>query len=83
MTRFKAAQPAPEGTIYASDAFGDQVGKTIPFNTPTGSYEGQVVAVEVADDGRSVEYTMDVPDEAVEPLLPDVEHGSFELVEFD
>lgn len=83
MTRFKATEPAPEGAIYASDAFDGQVGKTVPFNTPTGSYEGQIVAVEVIDDGRSIEYTMDVPDEALEPLLPDVDAGSFELVEFD
>lgn len=54
-------QPAPAGTTIAPGALDSQVGKEIPVNLPDGgSKPGRVVAAKVADDGQSVELTIEV-----------------------
>lgn len=78
-TRVKTVEHAPQGTAWAPDAFAGNVGKTIPVNTPAGPQEGRVVACVVADDGRSVEFTLDLPADALGPVVSGVEAGPFSL----
>lgn len=69
----KFNQPAPDGTTFTADAFDGQVGKEIPVNTPGNEPKmGRVLAAHVADDGRSVELTLEV-----DVQLPSYGAGSF------
>ena len=67
MTRkVKYTQPAPSGEVFAPDAFASQVGKTIPLTLEGSPAERdcKLVAAEVSDDGTSVEFTLEVDDDA-------------------
>lgn len=68
-------QPAPAGATFAADAFDGQIGKEVPVNIPGETPKtGRVVAAQVADDGESVELTIDV-----DVQLPSYGAGSFGL----
>ncbi|MFE2600119.1 hypothetical protein ACFXCZ_27130 [Streptomyces sp. NPDC059396] len=58
--RLKFNQPAPDGERFARDAFEGQIGKEIPVNMPGGPRSGRIVAAKTANDGQSVELTLDV-----------------------
>ncbi|MEE2040189.1 hypothetical protein Q8791_23510 [Nocardiopsis sp. CT-R113] len=58
--RMSFVQPAGEGSRFAEGAFDGVIGKTIPVNTPEGRHQGRVVAATVAEDGQSVELTVEV-----------------------
>ena len=67
--RIKMLYRPDEHTIFASTAFEKNIGKTVRVNLTDGSVEpGKLVAAMVADDGRSVEFTLELPD--VEGLFP-------------
>lgn len=55
--------PAPDGAVFASDAFEDSLGRPVPFSG-TGSLvvpgEGRLSAYTVAEDGRSAELELDI-----------------------
>ncbi|OQQ16130.1 hypothetical protein B0675_02260 [Streptomyces sp. M41(2017)] len=54
-------QPAPEGDRFEQGAFDRQVGQDIPVRVEgRDSTTGRLLKAEVADDGRSVELTLDV-----------------------
>jgi hypothetical protein len=68
-------QPAPDGATFAADAFDGQIGKEVPVNVPGGGRKtGRVLAAQVAEDGRSVELTLEV-----DVQLPTYGPGSFGL----
>ena len=58
--RFTITEPAEPQTVFAADAFDNQIGKTIPITIGTTQTDGKLVAATVADDGRSVELTVEV-----------------------
>lgn len=69
----KFNQPAPDGTTFPADAFDGQIGKEVPVNTVGHEPKmGRILAAQVADDGRSVELTLDV-----DVQLPSYGPGSF------
>lgn len=74
--RIEVEQPAEPGTTFALDAFDSQIGRTVPMNIAGRAVDGgcKVVAAEVADDGRSVSLTLEVPDGA---LPQPVTRGAF------
>lgn len=54
-------QPAPAGEIFTADAFDSQIGKQLPVNIEGSEPKtGRLIAAQVADDGQSVELTIDV-----------------------
>lgn len=65
--RIKVEQSAEPGTTFARDAFDSQIGKTVPMNVEGRAVDGgcKLVGAEVADDGRSVSLTLEVPDGAL------------------
>lgn len=63
MARFQFDEQAPEDAVYAPGAFDSQVSKTVPLHGPRSFGTARVVAVEVAADGRSVSFTLEVPDD--------------------
>lgn len=67
MAYIEVQHNAAPDEVFPPDAFTDQVGTRIPFKIGDHEVEGgcEVVAVEVAEDGRSVTLTLDVPDEAL------------------
>lgn len=68
-------QPAPVGATFAADAFDGQVGKEVPVNIPgEGPKTGRVLAAQVAEDGRSVELTLEI-----DVQMPTYGPGSFGL----
>ncbi|GGP55988.1 hypothetical protein [Streptomyces abikoensis] len=73
--KMKYEQPAPSGATFAADAFDGEIGKEVPVNIPgEPPTTGRILAAHVADDGRSVELTLDV-DVQIQPYMP----GSFGL----
>ena len=73
--RVKIRQYAPGDTRFHPGAFASQVGKTIPFRAPgVDQEECTVMGSVVAEDGRSVELELEIPDGSVDtaPLLTGV-----------
>lgn len=68
--RIKFRQAAGEGTRFASDAFAGQEGRTVPVRDENGAPlgEGTVVRVDVVEDGRAAELTLDIDAPEGEPL---------------
>jgi len=67
MTRkVKYVQPAPSGGTFAPDAFAHQIGRTLPLTLEGSSAERDcvLVAAQVSGDGQSVEFTLEVDDDA-------------------
>ncbi|WP_330339404.1 hypothetical protein [Streptomyces sp. NBC_00557] len=57
----KCNQPTPAGATFAANAFDGQIGKEVPVNIPgKDQTTGRILAARVADDGQSVELTLDV-----------------------
>jgi len=77
MTRIAMDQPAPDGGVFAPNAFDSQVGKTVPLNVGGETTTCTITAAKVADDGLSVEVCLDVPDGVAQLIRP--EPGSFSL----
>lgn len=68
MPVFKMRQEAASGQRFAPDAFDSAIGRTVPIMVSDGglgtgvpSGEATLVAAVVADDGLSVELTIDMP----------------------
>lgn len=61
--QFTVQLNAPEGSVFAPDAFAGQVGDIIAVNHESGShaYAGTIVAVRVSEDGSYAEFTAEVP----------------------
>lgn len=62
--RLSYTQSSAPGERFAPDAFDGQIGKVVPMNIEGRPVEGgcTVVGASVADDGRSVQLTLEVPD---------------------
>lgn len=62
--RISHTEPAPPGSRFAADAFAGQIGKRLPFD---GRRVGActVLAATIAPGGRSVELTLEVPDNSI------------------
>lgn len=59
---YTAIHPAPEGERWAAGSWDGSVGNTIPVRgLGSGEVTGRIVAATVAEDGRSVELTLEVP----------------------
>lgn len=70
-------QPAPDGAVFAPDAFDGQIGQEIRVNLPNGdATTGRVLRAEVAKNGQSVEITLDAD---IDLPMPPVGTGSFGL----
>lgn len=54
--------PAEEGTIYGKHAFDFHIGKTQKVKIGKRETEAEIVEVVVAADGRSVLWTVDIPE---------------------
>ncbi|MEZ0089962.1 hypothetical protein [Streptacidiphilus sp. EB129] len=64
MTRITVSQMAKFGEVFASDCFDSSVGKHVPFRIDGQSVTTcKLLAVEVADDGLSVQLTLETPDD--------------------
>lgn len=62
---------ANEGDLFAPNAFRGSLGKVIRLNTEEGNAEeGELVAFTVAQDGRSVELSLRVPDRIIDLATP-------------
>jgi hypothetical protein len=64
MTRLKLVQPAAAGERFAPTAWDSQIGKRIPFSVGERRTRCTLVAAQVAEDGLSVELTIDVDEPA-------------------
>jgi hypothetical protein len=60
MTTFSFRWPAPKGAVFTQDAADAQVGKTLYTGGINGTWKGDVTAAVVADDGRSMELTVEL-----------------------
>ncbi|MFJ6841354.1 hypothetical protein ACIQRE_01645 [Streptomyces griseoluteus] len=60
-------QPAPEGEVFAPDAFDTQVGKEIPIRLETRTVTGRLIKAVVAADGRSADLTVEADDLTPKP----------------
>jgi hypothetical protein len=56
---FAFTMPARDGEQFAPDAFDSNIGNTIRLGGPIGAVSGVVTAARVAEDGSSVELTID------------------------
>jgi hypothetical protein len=54
--------PAGEGEVYARDCFDGHIGKFQTVKIGRIETEAEIVAVKVAADGRSVLWTVDIPE---------------------
>lgn len=54
--------PAEENVIYGKHVFDGHIGKTQKVKIGKREVDAEIVAVEVADDGRSVLWTVDIPE---------------------
>ena len=78
--RVTFTQPAEPGTQFAPDAFGSQIGRNVPVNIEGHEIDGgKILAAQVADDGKSVDLTVEVPSGTLPQ--PPVGPGSFSLGE--
>lgn len=59
--RIQYSVPADEGEVYAKDTFNRSVGKHMMVKIGRIHTPAEIVAVEVAADGRSVLWTVDIP----------------------
>jgi hypothetical protein len=61
--RIKFKQTAPRGAVFHPEVFASQIGKVLPFSKPgMDQTECTVVGAVVAEDGRSAELELDIPD---------------------
>jgi hypothetical protein len=60
MTTITFRHGAAEYERFAPGAFDFQIGTTLRVNLPSGPREGALKAAEVAEDGLSVELTVDI-----------------------
>lgn len=58
--RIKAVMRAGENEKFMSNAFDNQIGKTMPVNWPGGTAQGTIEKAEVMDNGTAVLLTINV-----------------------